>query len=41
MTVGQQARTAPAVTRLGGLDSAEHDEMLPTSEPAQDRLRSR
>ncbi|MFF7468513.1 lipoprotein [Streptomyces sp. NPDC008092] len=31
----------PVVLHLGGLDSAEHDEMLPAFELAQDSLRSR
>ncbi|MFK0284510.1 lipoprotein [Streptomyces sp. NPDC090499] len=34
-------RHGPVVLHLGGLDSAEHDEMLPAFELAQDTLRSR
>ncbi|MEW1777374.1 lipoprotein [Streptomyces sp. NPDC086777] len=35
------ARHGPVVLHPGGLDSAEHDEMLPAFEPAQDTPRSR
>ena len=34
-------RRGPVVLHLGGLDSAEHDEMLPAFELAQDTLRTR